>query len=343
MKNRLNNYDLLRIIAAIAVISIHASARYVNPHDIIVLIYYILSRFAVPCFLMLTGALVLSNDKNKEYKYFYTKSFKYIGIPTIIFSIFYFCVSMINRILLFIQGNTELNNFYIPINNLLTGSPHFHMWYLYMLIGIYIFIPIVIRFKNSISEKSFKYISYIFMMLCCVFGLTSNHLLNYDLSLSFIYLSYVMIGYQISKENDINNKKAFIFIIFGLAIESLIIVLQYYQISFLKLDIINNFNPLIALGSIMIFKGFTHLKVNTDLSKLSKMTFNIYLIHAFVLETLFLILNKYALIYYNNSTVIIPSLIIIVFIISYILSIIYDKFYKKALIFFQNIYRTKKN
>ena len=83
------NYDLLRIISTIAVVIIHVSGIYTDSitnsdffgklyerNIIIPLLYGTLANFAVPCFLMLSGAFLLNNNKNEEYNFFYKKSMK---------------------------------------------------------------------------------------------------------------------------------------------------------------------------------------------------------------------------------------------------------------------------
>lgn len=103
---RERNYDLLRIISTIAVVMIHVSAIWfgnaiagISERGLSVTdarstywicLYNSLPRFAVPCFVMLSGAFILEDEKNIEYKRFYAKSFAKIGIPTIIFSAVYF-------------------------------------------------------------------------------------------------------------------------------------------------------------------------------------------------------------------------------------------------------------
>ena len=128
-KKRYNNYDLLRIISCIAIIIIHVSATYKNLlianvynntdtlYIISVLMWNTLSRFAVPCFVMLSGAFLLSNDKNQEYKEFYKKSFKKIGLPTIVFSILFFLCSVGKNIALIIFKNKEISILITPIKN----------------------------------------------------------------------------------------------------------------------------------------------------------------------------------------------------------------------------------
>lgn len=97
-----NNYDLLRIVSAVAVIMIHVSTTWfenvvhmVGEHDVnlkeiqasfLICFFNSISRFAVPCFPMLLGVFIIENRKNAEYESFYSKSFACIGVPMIIFS-----------------------------------------------------------------------------------------------------------------------------------------------------------------------------------------------------------------------------------------------------------------
>lgn len=296
---RENNYDLLRIISALAVVIIHSSSIYINAisdssifgkvytdNIFVTCLYFVLTRFAVPCFVMLSGAFIISNNKNADYKYFYKKSFKNIGIPTIVFSIVYLVYGLIKYgILTVIQGRNIIEILQ-PIKDLLIGSPLWHMWYLYMLIGVYLLAPIVIKLKNEIGDKNFCKVSIIFLIWSSISNITSTHKLNYDIGLSFEYLSYFMIGYVIrNKSKQKSNKKAVIYIVMGLLVELLLVYIRYLQ----EINVITNksfaplliepFFPLVVIASILIFKGFSVMDIKHDFSKLSALSFWVYLAH----------------------------------------------------------------
>ena len=95
-RKRDNNLDLLRIIAAIMVIVQHVLAIYIYRLDNnldgyyeTANIYFSMSVYAVPIFVMLSGAFLLSDPQNSNYIYFYKKMRKKIIKPTIIWSILY--------------------------------------------------------------------------------------------------------------------------------------------------------------------------------------------------------------------------------------------------------------
>ena len=71
--NRQSNFDLLRIISTFAVVLIHVNATVANSNNIslvgfnICSLINIITRFSVPCFVMLSGAFILNNEKNADY------------------------------------------------------------------------------------------------------------------------------------------------------------------------------------------------------------------------------------------------------------------------------------
>lgn len=199
-QRREGNYDLLRIICAVSVITIHVSATYktaitneetfgviYTSHIFTTLLYNTLSRFAVPCFVMLSGAFVLSNDKNADYNYFYHKSFRSFCIPTFIFSILYFLYSIVIGVVIINIREKDWTVLLTPVKDLIKGKPYYHMWYLYVMIGVYILVPILHRFKKDMKGKTFDRIAWIFLVLACLSMWTSTRKLNWDIG-GFILL-----------------------------------------------------------------------------------------------------------------------------------------------------------
>ena len=300
---RCNNYDLLRIICCIAVIVIHVTAIYKNilteksemtiqhaKYALDVIIWDVLPRFAVPCFVMISGAFNLSNNKNKNYKEFYKKTLKRIGLPTIFISILFTIIEVTKSI---IKHGSYMEILY-SIKLLIMGNAAEYLWFLYMILELYLLVPIIIQFKDSISKKSFRVVSWTFLVLACASGYTSTHELSWDIGRSFLYLGYFMVGYEIKQkyENNQNSMKAIFFITLGLLLEALIIPIQYNHTmlgiseKMEKYTLVGNFNPIILLTSVLLFSGFSNIKLKKNLSKLSNLTFFIYIFHAFALKAL---------------------------------------------------------
>lgn len=83
-KARHGNYDLLRIVATIAVIVLHVCAIFIaaftdvsifgeinTNHMLFTCLVRASTVFAVPCFMMLSGALLLADERNSDYIFLY--------------------------------------------------------------------------------------------------------------------------------------------------------------------------------------------------------------------------------------------------------------------------------
>ena len=91
MKSRESNYDLLRIVCCIAVIIAHVCSTYLDiaisetatqtnlfysGNLLITSVLHTLSRIPVPCFVMISGAFILDDKRNMDFRFFYRKSLK---------------------------------------------------------------------------------------------------------------------------------------------------------------------------------------------------------------------------------------------------------------------------
>lgn len=348
---RENKYDLLRTFSALAVICIHVSQTYVDgatstdlwggqyytEHMLTSCLYNSLSRFAVPCFIMLSGAFTLDNPKNADFKFFYRKTLTKIGIPTIIFSFLYLLYSCCVSVTSVIVGHSQINRMFKLFIDLIKGLPYYHMWYLYMMILVYLLTPIIIRLKRDIGEKNFVKVAVTFLPFAMLSAWTSQHELYWDLGLSFCYLGYYMIGYVIRKrfEGMERNLKGYICIFFGLLIELVAAYLKYIRVSNGQSDdqfvysVIGPYAPFICLASLFIFTGFSLLSIKKRWAeKIAGKSMLIYLFHAGIWNVMSHIIISFIGINHDNR-IAIPVSIIIVFIVSYVCSTIYELFWKK--------------
>ena len=160
---RETNYDLLRIFSAFAVVMIHVSAGFIKYNDIKapincnlpIIIFNTLSRFAVPCFFMISGAFILADERNTNYKYFYQKSIKNIGITGFVFCVLYVFYDIFKLITnVFFLHKHDMDYFFKKIFDIVKtmaeGAPYLHLWYLFSLIGLYIAAPFVIRLATEL-------------------------------------------------------------------------------------------------------------------------------------------------------------------------------------------------
>lgn len=156
-KTRESNFDLLRIISTFAVIMLHISYWFLRFDETEVftnchfptLFLTSITRFAVPCFFMLSGAFILADERNADYKYFYKKSIKNIGITGALFCLLYVLYRiaklLISAFLHKKDTDIIISGIISIIKSLIVGSPCGHLWYLFTLAGLYLAAPFVIH------------------------------------------------------------------------------------------------------------------------------------------------------------------------------------------------------
>lgn len=350
-KVRENNMDLLRMVCCISVIIIHVSASYCSlaiNSNLVGKIYNegiffsnlmnCITRFAVPCFVMLAGGFALS--KKISCREFYIKKLKTIILPTLIFSILYALYYILKNIGASFINGTEISkdNLIKILVDFVTGNCGYHMWYLYMMIFIYLITPVLYNIKVRIGDANFNKLGIILLVVSIPFALTSTHKFYYDIGFSIYYIGYYILGYTI--KNNIAKKSNKNFIIY-LTIAIIILFIN----SFFRLYIINqgmtdeefklpfigefspisNFSILVVIASIIIYKAFANLTFKRNIVSVTKYSLYIYLMHAFVLDVLYTFLLKLTITPY----IAIPVFTIVVFLGSLLLSKIYIFIYRK--------------
>ncbi|MFA5159988.1 MAG: acyltransferase family protein [Candidatus Omnitrophota bacterium] len=151
--------DLLRVIATWCVILIHVAADVITEWHVLpkdwwwtANVYDSLARGAVAVFIMLSGALLL--PKTESYRDFFRKRFDKILIPFLAWSLFY----LLWR-----------KHFYEPglgpaemLSRFASDKVYFHLWFLYILTGLYLLTPVIRVWVAHASERDLIY----FLALC---------------------------------------------------------------------------------------------------------------------------------------------------------------------------------
>ena len=151
----------LRAIALIVVVIIHLSAPFLadNPQNNLIWDFGNLIdssfRFGVPIFLMISGYLIFSKDYS-SISNFLVKRLKKIILPLVFWTIIYSLVRL--------KSGDDL----LLIVKLLRTGVFYHFWYLYMIIGIYIYIPILNSWVNKASKRQLEYFISIWFISCLI-------------------------------------------------------------------------------------------------------------------------------------------------------------------------------
>ena len=333
--NKVKKYDwldILRIISCFAVILLHCSCDAFSVTQGIIgftigNFYNSISRFCVPIFLMITGALLLNPSKEIDIKKFTINKTLRIVIDFVCWCIIYYLFYTI------IIAKDKIT-FEGLINSIINFQ--FHLWYMKALIFIYLFLPIVKLITNN-HEKLIKYCIIIFL----IFGVLLKsltllplppciiNLLNFFReSDSFWYMGYVVLGYYLFSTDITKNKRLIIYV---LEIISLICCFGLNELAYIKFHKMLYLNDYFSITTLFYsisifvfikykFKDKSYNEIN--LRFIGDKTYGIYLIHMMVMYL-------YELLEFStfsfNFIISIPIMSISIFIASYIIIIIMKK------------------
>jgi len=163
-----SSLEFLRTVAALAVVGVHASARALvalpgrqddawwaaNLLDA-------LSRWCVPVFVMISGALLLGGAADEPALTFYRHRAARLWRPVLGWTLFY----------LALLATTESDwNLQRTTASLLHGTLYYHLWYLYMLPGLYLVTPFLRRTIAASSRSELR----LLMLACCTLAALST-------------------------------------------------------------------------------------------------------------------------------------------------------------------------
>jgi len=308
--NRIYSLDCIKVIAVLAVVMIHSCGDFwllysPNTTEFVISNFFeSLSRLAVPLFLMASGALLLNEEKTITVKRIYSKYILNIFILLVFWSIFY--AVLFDVIYPLIQGN-HISSSDVIFDKILFG--HYHLWYLYMMIGIYAVTPIL---KSFVKKENANIVLY-FIILSAVIQFTSpvlsffsgnfkaisyvtrlRDMLHIKMFLGFV--TYYLVGWYLVHVGLSRKKRC---ILYGAGLLSAVLIFLMLQLYVAYGTWYSNMNIFILLYAAAVF-AFIHQRFNNTekrsviVEKMSMLSFGVYVLHAAVLR---IILN---LIPYKN-------------------------------------------
>lgn len=325
--DRQNNFDLLRIISTIAVIFIHVNYLFFCKHSntptfdkvyIIESVINIITRFSVPAFVMISGGFNLNKENNANASEFYKKTSWKIFVPSFCAVLLFF---VIDEIVAIFRGTRII----IPVIGIITGNYH-NLWFLYMLVGLYLLTPLIIKIKQSVSEKFYVVSAFVLLIWAVGSQAVSSQRVAYALGVVFAFLGYYVMG-DVILNNRIRLKytKSVYFSI-ALIMFCVTFFVRYFGVSYYLFDAYKNFfSPTITIASLCIFAGVKKITIKYDLSWLSEKTYYVYLFHTIIYRMIYECIGDVKA---SFELIIIPVIVILTFAIALLLSVIYDRFWK---------------
>lgn len=238
--------------------------------------------WAVPSFVMITGALLLDPNRNVSLSKLFHQYVRRIILALLLFCIFYRFVDMILN-----QEAFSVQIILDALYKFITGTSWSHLWYLYLLIGLYLILPGMKAVTKVCSDTELRYLTLVGVIFLSVLRLTSFMGLNvgFYIHIATIYPVYMLLGYCISK--DIIPISFITSILLTVLSTAFVIGTTYlfYTKNIANLDSLWGYPALpIVLQSIGLFSLFKHIRIKENtfhkiVCQLDSVSFGIYLIH----------------------------------------------------------------
>lgn len=334
--------DILRVIACFCVVMIHTSAEFVVK-DFGTFNFWVgnvfdsLARIGVPLFVMISGTIFL--DEN--YNFTNIKLFHHIKKIVVFFVFWSLCYSLFfNLFIPLIKHNN------ISIKSIIAGTVlgHYHLWFCFMIVGLYLIIPLLRLWVNKENIKQVRY----FIILSFIFSMFLPSIIEY---LSFLFPAfdslnsiinniniryvggftvYFVLGWYLNNY-EIEHKKIFVSLgLSGIAIS----IIGTALLSILTNEphqAYDNLSVHIAFQAIMVYvliknKFTCNDKNNYPLKKIvsfiSNNSFGVYAIHIVILDSTRILLTKIGI---YSSIIFIPIAFIITTSLSILISFVIKK------------------
>lgn len=337
---RLVYIDYLRIIATIAVVFLHVAAQNYYTLNIDSLEWNVLNAYAgsvrwcVPIFVMISGALFLK--KQQTIGIIFKKNITRLIVAFVFWSVLYALYEL--------RITHSISSFHELVYNSIIG--HYHMWFIYMIIGLYLVVPILYRIvQNTRTACYFLMLALIFAFIIpqatslisikntSVAELINEVINNFNLHLVIGYTGYFVLGYILNEAN-ISKKQEYIiyaFAIFGIVftiVATFLFSKSTGTASTFFYDYIQINTLLPGIGVFVFFKKHLNRSIpshylNKKLTFLSNCCFGVYLIHPLIISIIekYLGINTLML----SPIVSVPLITVLVFALSLVISIIINR------------------
>ena len=294
--------DILKCLGCICVVIIHTASQsmselYLYSFNWVSAVFWgSLCRFAVPVFLMVTGALLLDPGKKLTTSRIYERYFLRILICLLFWALMYELYFIAGYWILYRQFQASW--FVDALVNVLTFKHHFHLYYLQILLIFYVFLPALRIFAANAPRRTQRYVLAVWAFLglllhfafkCEPFASMEGIPAEYPMSMTYSSLGYGLLGWYL-KSSDIKRSDARRFfllfaagfaVVFGVTVAVSMVRGKFYQ------DAIDAFTPGVAMMACGIYGLVSALYRGREprhakaVLYLSKASFCIFLVHHF--------------------------------------------------------------
>ena len=299
IKRRETELDILRLLSMLCVITMHVCGGTLDElpsksfNFIVINSLFSIITWCIPVFIMISGGLFLDPKKEITINKIFTKYIKRFIIAflfwTIIYQMYYYISATASG------GNTlNLKGF---IYEGILGA--YHMWYLYMLAGLYIMTPVLRKITES------KAITEYFLIIFLIFSALQNYgvsipiigdlisavMANISLPFGVTFIGCFILGFYI-KSFDIPRKIEYMLYIFSVfllifnclvfSVPALKSISEIWSVKYLMPNIIIESAGIYTFFVKRVSKFEFSERTVKFFSKLTEYGFGVYLVHALI-------------------------------------------------------------
>ncbi len=198
---RNTGYDIIRIFAIFMVVAIHSHVAPLATNQgsamwFVVMLVQTLCVIAVPLFFMVSGALLLSSDKELSVAELYKSRLPKQAIPFIVWSLVYVAARIA-------MGKIPLSA--SAITSLLFEPAYYQFWFMYTLLAIYMLLPVLQTLIKNCDKKKVEYILVLWFVFSIAVPLLSRYVPGFKISehvglvLCEGYIGYFILGHYLKK------------------------------------------------------------------------------------------------------------------------------------------------
>ena len=198
-----SGYSNIRVISCIAICILHtffAAASIFQPDkDLYAASYAVRNAmyFAVPCFVMVTGALLLDPAREIGFSKLFGRYIRRILLALVIFTLLFALFDAVTK------GETvgpaALKDWLFA---LFFDKSWAHMWYLYMLLGLYLLLPFYRKAAAASDRTELRYLLLVYLVFQSGIPLItrlSGNTPGFYISVYTVYPLYLFLGYALKE------------------------------------------------------------------------------------------------------------------------------------------------
>ena len=315
VKDKQYYFDALRLLATFAVVLMHTSSSFLvqdNPPSYLNLFfftfYHDIASFAVPVFVMISGALFLSPERDTSYPILLRKYVKRIAMALVVFGLPMCLMEAV------FSHEPITGAFY----NLLVGHSWTHMWYLYMLIGLYMLTPFVKALIKVESRRTVEGVLLVLFLMSSLLPMLKGYGVPIEgwMLMGTPFIFYYILGYYMAFLEELRLGSVSCFLI-SLLLPATVIATFF---GFLPEHMIVYADVPVVIGAAGLFLFFKRMDFHWPMATACyPYCFAIYLVHPFFINVACKVLHI-DLIAYAPSCISVPVACVVLFVLSLLVS-----------------------